>query len=87
MIGSGEGAGVGVGAGAGSGSGSVLDVSAVQAATTRPNAMAATWMQTAGLEWLYRLLQEPRRLFARYMRYNFCFVTAFLSERFRKMLE
>lgn len=27
---------------------------------------APGWMQRAGLEWLFRLLQEPRRLFARY---------------------
>jgi exopolysaccharide biosynthesis WecB/TagA/CpsF family protein len=28
---------------------------------------APTWMQRAGLEWLYRLLQNPRRLAARYL--------------------
>lgn len=27
---------------------------------------APRWMQVTGLEWLYRLLQEPRRLFKRY---------------------
>jgi exopolysaccharide biosynthesis WecB/TagA/CpsF family protein len=27
---------------------------------------APQWMQTCGLEWLYRLLREPRRLFWRY---------------------
>lgn len=27
---------------------------------------APRWMQKAGLEWLYRLIQEPRRLFKRY---------------------
>ncbi len=27
---------------------------------------APVWMQKTGLEWLYRLLQEPRRLFKRY---------------------
>lgn len=27
---------------------------------------APLWMQRAGLEWLYRFLQEPRRLFRRY---------------------
>ncbi|MBM3443365.1 MAG: WecB/TagA/CpsF family glycosyltransferase [Bacteroidetes bacterium] len=27
---------------------------------------APQWMQSAGLEWLYRFLQEPRRLFRRY---------------------
>jgi len=31
---------------------------------------APHWMQVAGLEWSFRLLQEPRRLFGRYMRNN-----------------
>ncbi|WP_339171880.1 WecB/TagA/CpsF family glycosyltransferase [Anoxybacillus sp. FSL W8-1294] len=31
---------------------------------------APLWMQKAGLEWLYRLVQEPRRLWKRYMLYN-----------------
>ena len=28
---------------------------------------APTWMRRAGLEWLHRLVQEPRRLFHRYI--------------------
>ena len=28
---------------------------------------APSWMSEAGLEWLYRLAQEPRRLAARYL--------------------
>lgn len=31
---------------------------------------APVWMQRSGLEWLYRLLQEPRRLGRRYLVYN-----------------
>ena len=31
---------------------------------------APMWMQKASLEWLYRLLQDPRRLFGRYMKTN-----------------
>lgn len=31
---------------------------------------APMWMQNLSLEWLYRLLQEPRRLFKRYLRTN-----------------
>lgn len=31
---------------------------------------APRWMQRAGLEWLYRVLQEPRRMFWRYLRTN-----------------
>lgn len=32
---------------------------------------APMWMQRASLEWLYRLLQDPKRLFGRYMKTNF----------------
>jgi N-acetylglucosaminyldiphosphoundecaprenol N-acetyl-beta-D-mannosaminyltransferase len=28
---------------------------------------APTWMQKAGMEWLFRLIQEPRRLWRRYV--------------------
>lgn len=31
---------------------------------------APTWMQGSGLEWLYRLGREPRRLWRRYLRNN-----------------
>jgi N-acetylglucosaminyldiphosphoundecaprenol N-acetyl-beta-D-mannosaminyltransferase len=31
---------------------------------------APTWMQKAGFEWLYRVLQEPRRLWRRYYETN-----------------
>ena len=33
-------------------------------------AQAPVWMQRAGLEWLFRLLTEPRRLGRRYLRQN-----------------
>lgn len=35
---------------------------------------APTWMQKANLEWLYRLLQEPKRLFKRYFYTNTKFI-------------
>lgn len=35
---------------------------------------APMWMQNAGLEWLYRLCKEPRRLFKRYFVTNTKFV-------------
>jgi N-acetylglucosaminyldiphosphoundecaprenol N-acetyl-beta-D-mannosaminyltransferase len=35
---------------------------------------APVWMQKCALEWLYRLIQEPRRLWRRYMRNNPLFV-------------
>jgi N-acetylglucosaminyldiphosphoundecaprenol N-acetyl-beta-D-mannosaminyltransferase len=33
-------------------------------------AQAPAWMQRAGLEWLFRLAVEPRRLWRRYLRHN-----------------
>jgi N-acetylglucosaminyldiphosphoundecaprenol N-acetyl-beta-D-mannosaminyltransferase len=35
---------------------------------------APRWMQRSGLEWLFRLLAEPRRLWRRYLRNNPLFV-------------
>ncbi len=42
---------------------------------------APPWMQARGLEWLYRLLREPRRLWRRYLRNNPAFVLRILRER------
>lgn len=39
--------------------------------------------QVVGLEWLYRVLQEPRRLGPRYLRTNTRFVRLTLAERWR----
>ncbi|MGB8876437.1 MAG: WecB/TagA/CpsF family glycosyltransferase, partial [Solirubrobacteraceae bacterium] len=36
--------------------------------------------QGAGLEWVYRLAHEPRRLWRRYLRYNPRFVGAFARQ-------
>jgi N-acetylglucosaminyldiphosphoundecaprenol N-acetyl-beta-D-mannosaminyltransferase len=41
---------------------------------------APAWMQTVGLEWAFRLLQEPRRLWRRYARYNPRFVAGFARQ-------
>jgi N-acetylglucosaminyldiphosphoundecaprenol N-acetyl-beta-D-mannosaminyltransferase len=41
---------------------------------------APPWMQRAGLEWAFRLAQEPRRLWRRYLRYNPRFVTGFARQ-------
>jgi N-acetylglucosaminyldiphosphoundecaprenol N-acetyl-beta-D-mannosaminyltransferase len=45
---------------------------------------APAWMQGLGLEWLYRLTQEPKRLWARYARYNPLFIAAFGREYLRR---
>lgn len=39
---------------------------------------APPWMQRSGLEWAYRLKQEPRRLWRRYLRNNPAFVVGVL---------
>lgn len=35
---------------------------------------APKWMQKCSLEWLYRLMQDPKRLFGRYIKTNFKFI-------------
>ena len=42
---------------------------------------APIWMQKSGLEWLYRLLQEPRRMFRRYMVSNGKFLWLLLAAK------
>ena len=41
---------------------------------------APEWMQTRGLEWVYRLTQEPRRLFPRYLETNPRFILGFARQ-------
>ena len=41
---------------------------------------APEWMQKAGLEWLYRLLKEPRRMWRRYIVGNMKFLWNIISE-------
>src|SRR4051794_13263468 len=41
---------------------------------------APAWMQRAGLEWMFRLAQEPRRLWRRSLRSNPRFVTGFARQ-------
>jgi N-acetylglucosaminyldiphosphoundecaprenol N-acetyl-beta-D-mannosaminyltransferase len=43
---------------------------------------APGWIQESGLEWAYRLVHEPRRLWRRYLRYNPRFVHAFAQQLF-----
>jgi N-acetylglucosaminyldiphosphoundecaprenol N-acetyl-beta-D-mannosaminyltransferase len=44
---------------------------------------APLWMQRSGLEWVYRLSREPRRLWRRYVRYNPMFLAGFLRQYLR----
>ena len=41
---------------------------------------APIWMQKSGLEWFYRFLQEPRRMFRRYFIEDMAFVGLLVRE-------
>ncbi|GAB3432929.1 WecB/TagA/CpsF family glycosyltransferase [Massilia solisilvae] len=45
---------------------------------------APVWMQKSGLEWFYRFLQEPRRMFRRYFIDDMAFIWLFIKEAARK---
>lgn len=44
---------------------------------------APRWMQASGLEWLFRTIQEPRRLWKRYARNNTLFIYYLLLQALR----
>lgn len=45
---------------------------------------APAWMQRCGLEWFYRVLQEPRRMWRRYLVTNTIFAGLLVAELFRR---
>jgi N-acetylglucosaminyldiphosphoundecaprenol N-acetyl-beta-D-mannosaminyltransferase len=45
---------------------------------------APPWMQDRGLEWTYRIAQEPRRLLPRYLYYNPAFLRRFSRQLWRE---
>ncbi len=45
---------------------------------------APRWMQQAGLEWFYRFLQEPRRMFKRYFIDDVAFLWLLVKEAVRR---
>jgi N-acetylglucosaminyldiphosphoundecaprenol N-acetyl-beta-D-mannosaminyltransferase len=47
-------------------------------------ARAPRWVQNVGMEWLFRLVQEPRRLFARYFVTNTQFVCLLFNALLRR---
>jgi N-acetylglucosaminyldiphosphoundecaprenol N-acetyl-beta-D-mannosaminyltransferase len=51
-------------------------------AATKPE--APRWMQRLGLEWLHRLLSEPRRLWRRYLFHNLHFLALAVREMLRR---
>ncbi|MBD3376644.1 WecB/TagA/CpsF family glycosyltransferase [candidate division KSB1 bacterium] len=46
---------------------------------------APVWMQNYGLEWFYRLCQEPKRLWKRYLVLNSLFIGMTLKEGFKRV--
>ena len=44
------------------------------------------WMERAGLEWLFRLLKEPKRLFKRYLYTNTYFIFLLLGALVKKLV-
>ena len=45
---------------------------------------APKWMQQYGLEWFYRIVQEPRRMWKRYLITNSQFLFLLLKEKFKR---
>ncbi|HRU99606.1 MAG TPA: WecB/TagA/CpsF family glycosyltransferase [Ruminococcus sp.] len=45
---------------------------------------APLWMQKAGLEWFFRVVQEPKRLFKRYFVGNTTFIISVIKEKHKR---
>lgn len=45
---------------------------------------APKWMQKSGLEWFYRFIQEPKRMWKRYLVGNSKFISITLREKFKR---
>ncbi|MBE3092216.1 MAG: WecB/TagA/CpsF family glycosyltransferase [Chloroflexi bacterium] len=48
---------------------------------------APKWMQKIGLEWLFRIFAEPRRLFKKYIVYNTKFIILVFKDIFRRIFK
>ncbi|MGP5276132.1 WecB/TagA/CpsF family glycosyltransferase [Pseudomonas helleri] len=46
---------------------------------------APTWMQNYGLEWLYRVIQEPGRMWKRYLTTNCKFAVLLFKEKLKRL--
>jgi N-acetylglucosaminyldiphosphoundecaprenol N-acetyl-beta-D-mannosaminyltransferase len=47
---------------------------------------APLWIQSIGLEWLFRLFSEPRRLWKRYIIYNTLYIFLFTKQLLKKKI-
>jgi N-acetylglucosaminyldiphosphoundecaprenol N-acetyl-beta-D-mannosaminyltransferase len=63
----------------------LLGVGGVFMVTAGLHKRAPKYMQKAGLEWFYRLLQEPKRLFKRYLVTNCIFISLLLKALAKKV--
>jgi N-acetylglucosaminyldiphosphoundecaprenol N-acetyl-beta-D-mannosaminyltransferase len=45
---------------------------------------APKWMQDCGMEWFYRFLQEPKRMFKRYFINDMLFFWLLIKEVFKR---
>lgn len=59
----------------------LLGVGAAFDFLTKTKPQAPRWMMSAGLEWLFRLATEPKRLWRRYLKQNPRFVAYLLRQR------
>jgi N-acetylglucosaminyldiphosphoundecaprenol N-acetyl-beta-D-mannosaminyltransferase len=48
---------------------------------------APVWMQKAGLEWFYRVAQEPRRMWKRYLVGNSAFIYLVIKEKWKQIFK
>ncbi len=46
---------------------------------------APIWMQRSGLEWLFRVFQEPRRMWKRYLMTNTQYAWLLIKEKFKRL--
>ena len=58
----------------------MLGVGAAFDFLTGVKVQAPRWLQAAGLEWLFRLAVEPKRLWRRYLKHNPRFVARFAAQ-------
>jgi N-acetylglucosaminyldiphosphoundecaprenol N-acetyl-beta-D-mannosaminyltransferase len=65
----------------------MLGVGIALSVLTRQQARTPLWMEAMCLEWFFRLLKEPRRLFKRYLFTNSYFLFFFLKTLLRKVAQ
>lgn len=62
----------------------MIGVGAAFPVLTGMQTMAPQWIRDAGLEWLYRFFQEPKRLWKRYLITNTLFVYLLIKEKIKQ---